>query len=220
VTRREFEHTATPVTWSPTLGRVTDHVLVAIAVLAVAPRPLWAWVVLVQPAIALVAVPWYGTLALAAFVVISVAPAVIAWVVALRQRRLRYTVSPTRATLQVRPLRTDSTAEDDSEPIVVDLHSVDEIAAVPLRVLVAVRFNRDRTEGEPGLVPRVVLIPVDRWPTVAAALTQAGVSLPWGEEIEQRPPLAVFAIVAASAVVSILGVTFGAGLVFWWVVLA
>ena len=89
VTESDFEHAATPVTWSIAFPSVGDHVLGAVAVLAVAPRPLWACVVLVQPAIALVAVPRFGSLALAAFAVLAVAPAAIAWWLAIGQRRLR-----------------------------------------------------------------------------------------------------------------------------------
>jgi len=213
VTGSEFEHAGTPVTWSLSLRGVGDHVLVAIATLAVAPRPLWTWLVLIQPAIALAAVPWVGPLALAVFVVLSIAPLVVAWWLAIGQRRRRYTVSPTRATLRVSDLRTESSAADSSETVGIDLHEVDEIVAVPLRGRVAVRFPRDRTSTSES-VPRIVLVPADRWPGVVAALTRAGVSLPWGEPPGQRPSLTLIAIVALSAIVPIAGVVVGAVLVF------
>ena len=65
-----------------------------------------------------------------------------------------------------------------------------------------------------GSVPGVVLVPADRWSGVAATLTRAGVSLPWGERPDQAPPLSMLAIVAVSAIVPIAGVAVGAALGF------
>lgn len=218
MTGSDFDHAATPVTWSLELRGVGDHVLVAITVLSVAPKPLWAWVALIQPLIALIAMPWFGTVALTAFAVLAVAPAVIAWWLALRQQKLRYTVSPTRGSLRVRDLRTEAAAEDGPASDAVDLHDVDEIAAVPLRGQVAVRFRRDRTE-ETKSSQVVVVVPADRWPGVAAAFARAGVSLPWDETADQRLPFSVLATIAVSAGVPIAGIAVGTALVFRWLLL-
>ncbi|TYL36500.1 hypothetical protein CV102_22005 [Natronococcus pandeyae] len=218
MTGSDFDRAATPTTWSLALGGLRDHVLVTVAVLAVAPRWLWTWVVLVQPAIALVATAWIGTVALAVFAAVALAPAAVAWWLAIRQRRLGYTVSPTRATLRIRHLGTESEAAPETD--VVDLRGVGGIAAVPLRGRVAVRFHRGRTrESEPRSVPRVVVVPADRWPAFAAALDRAGVSLPWGEPADPQPPLGVVAIVAVSVIVPIAGATVGVVLAFRWLIL-
>lgn len=217
MTNQAVEHPATPVTWSLALPGIGDQVLAAIALLAAAPRPVWIWAVLVQPAIALGAVPRGGSLALAVFAAVSIAPVAIAWWVAIRQRRLRYTVSPTRGTLHVRTLGTDSSDGDDAEPVVVGLDDVDEIAAVPLRGRIAVRFRRDRAGDTAATsVPRIVLVPADRWPGVAAACLRADVSLPWGGPGNERPSLGVIARIALSAIVPAAGVAVGVGLGFWW----
>ncbi len=217
MTGPDFEHAATPVTWSFEFRGIADHVLTAIAVLAVAPRPLWVGSVLVLPAIALAAVPWAGTTALAAFAVVSIVPLLIAWWVAIGQRQLRYTVSPTRTTLRVSTLGAAASEGDDPDPDIVELDDVDEIAAVPLRGRVAVRFRRNRTAGpELGSAPRVVLVPDDRWPGVAAACARADISLPWGEPPTTRPPLSLIATVAVSGLVPIAGIAVGIGLGVQW----
>lgn len=218
MTGSDFDRAATPATWSLALGGLRDHVLVAVAVLAVAPRWLWTWIVLVQPVIALVAVAWIGTASLAVFAAVALSPAVGAWLLAIRQRRVGYTISPMRAMLRIRHLGTESEAAPETD--VVDLRDVSEIAAMPLRGWVAVRFHHGRTrESEPRSVPRVV-VPADRWPAFAAALDRAGVSLPWGEPADPQPPLGMVAIVAVSAIVPTAGAAVGAVLAFQWLLLS
>lgn len=205
-----------PVTWSIDFPRVRDHLFGSITVLAVAPRLLWTWFVLVQPLIALAVAPWYGSIALAAFSVVAIVPATVAWWVAVRQRNFRYSVSPTRSTLNIHHLRdgpaTVGTASDD----VISLQEVDEITAVPLREFIAVRFRHTEPRQIARFSHRIVIVPTNRWPAFVAALDRAGVAIPVAETEDWRPSLTLVGIIAISALVPLAGFVIGAVIGVQW----
>lgn len=203
-----------PVAWALDLGRVRDHLLVSVAVLAAAPRPLWVWFVIVQPAVALAVVPWIGTAGIALFAAAAIVPLALAWGAVLRQRGTRFAVSPTRATLQVRDASTQP-SKNGREDLTLALGTVERIVAVPLGRHVAVRL---RFEGEYGApVPRILVVPADRWQAFAASLDRAGVPIPGDGTGVWRPPLGTIAAVVVGALVSAAGLVAAVVVLFGWI---
>lgn len=196
---------STPVEWTIDAPGRRDRLELAVAVVLAAPRTLWVLFVVVLPTIALVAVPLAGSSALAAFALLALLPGIVAWRLAGRRHGVRYELRPDSSTLLL-PQEREGPAEIDApDDVRIDLRDLDRATPTRIgdRVAVRLRYGGLRLGGDG--TPRLVVVPLDRWPAFAAALDRVDRSVPESPTALTAQPGSL-AVVGTTAIVVACGV--------------
>ena len=223
------------VEWSGSITGRWSRLSTVLVVLVTAPRPLWVWFVLVQPAFALAlavvalafaAVPWPETVGLIGFATLAVLPAIGAWGVASRggawlvwprEEGTTYVLDPDRSTLYGYPHRDGPATLDDPDDVRIDLRDLERLVTVPVPTGAFVVL-RPSYQGfhrrEERTAPRFIVVPRSRLPDLERALDRVrGVEL---EDARSSP--GVMIRIVLSALVPAAGLAVGVGLIVGWLI--